>query len=376
MEATSTIRGQLMKAVCDRSALLESLNLVGPVVVSRTPKPVLTCVKLSADDSTLTLAATDLEVSVQLSTQRVEVTQNGEALVPVDKLIQIVRESSDPTIDIETEGEQTHIKGQDSHFKLMGYPADDFPPLPVFEGDPDFEVTASELRQMVAQTIFATARENSRYAINGVLMDRDANKLSVVATDGHRLAVSRGSCKSSGGKGSAIIPTKALNVLLRLFGDSDQPVKVKMTENQALFATDNALLSSNLVEGNFPPYTDVIPKDGDKKATLETGSIVSAFRRTALLTNEESKGVKMSFSNKSLTLSSRAPEMGEATINVSCPQYDGEDIEICFNPNYVLDALKMVGEDQVTLEMKAPNKPGVLRSGQSFLYVIMPVNLQ
>jgi len=365
-----------MKVICDRGALVESLNLVGGVVVSRTPKPVLTCVKLEAAGDTLTLSATDMEVSVTLSTPRVEVGQKGAALVPADKITQIVRESIDPTLTINTDNDVAVITGADSKFKVYGHPPADFPAIPAFKGEPDFVVTAGDLHRLVAMTLFATARENSRYAINGVLFERDGNKLSVVATDGHRLALARGTCKGGEGKVSAIVPSKALNLLLRLFDDAEENVKVKLTENQILFATDSAVLSSNLVEGNFPPYADVIPKDGDKKATLATDVLISAVRRAALLTNEESKGVRMAFGPDGLTLSSRAPEMGEAEITVEVAEYTGEAIEIGFNPAYVLDALKVVDESQVQMDFKASNKPGVLRTGPNFLYVVMPVNLQ
>ncbi|MFW6032691.1 MAG: DNA polymerase III subunit beta, partial [Phycisphaeraceae bacterium] len=224
----------------------------------------------------------------------------------------------------------------------------------------------------------ATARENSRYAINGVLVEREGNKLAMVATDGHRLAVARGSCQSAGDgeTRSSIVPSKALNLLMRLFDDAEETVRVQHRENQILFATDRAVLVSNLVEGSFPPYKDVIPKEGDKRATLPTDVLVSAVRRAALLTNEESKGVRMSFSPDGLRLSSRAPEMGEAEINVAVPEYEGDPIEIGFNPTYVLDALKVIDAGEVQMELKAANKPGVLRTGPSFLYVVMPVNLQ
>jgi len=367
-----------MKVICDRGALVEALNLVGSVAAHRTPKPVLTCVKLSAEEGSLTLAATDMELAVRLTTARVEVQEPGEALIPADKFSQIVKESVDPTLTIAIDAEEAIITGQDSRFKIFSHPVADYPELPTFTGEADFELSAADLHRLVAMTIFATARENSRYAINGVLMEREKNKLAVVATDGHRLALARGTCKG-GNKDegrAAIVPTKTLTLLLRLFDDAEQTVRVQMADNQIHFATEHAVLTSNLVEGNFPPYKDVIPKDGDRKASLSTDLFVSAVRRAALLTNEESKGVRMSFSPEGLTLSSRAPEMGEAEIKVELPEYSGEPIDIGFNPQYLLDALKVVDQDQVQMEFKAPNKPGVMRTGTIFSYVIMPVSLQ
>ncbi len=365
-----------MKVICDRAALVEALALVSGVVVSRTPKPVLQCVRLVADKAGLTLEATDLEASMRVTTSRVEVAEPGEALIPNDKLSSIVRESVDPTLTLETEGDATHIRGQDSHFKVFGYPLKDFPDLPRFTGAADFEIAAGVLGQLVAQTAFASARENSRYAMNGVLVEREGNKLSLVATDGHRLALAKGDCKNAKGDNrSAIVPTKALNLLHRLLTDAEQDVKVKVADNQVMFAAPGGTLTSNLVEGNFPPYKDVIPRDGDKKATLATMALTSGVRRAALLTNEESKGVRFSFTGKALTISSRAPEMGEAQINVECPKYQGEPIDVGFNPVYLLDALKVADSEEVTLDLKAPNKPGILRTGPQFLYVVMPVSL-
>ncbi|MCC6681963.1 MAG: DNA polymerase III subunit beta [Phycisphaeraceae bacterium] len=366
-----------MKVICDRGALLESLNLVGGVVAARTPKPALQCVKITAAEAQLTLAGTDTEVALRLTSPRVDVQEPGEALVPAEKLRQIVSESQDPTLTIETEGDVTHVVAADSKFKVFGQPVGDFPPIPEIKGEADFEVPAGELHRIIAMTLFATARENSRYAINGVLIERDSNKLTVVATDGHRLAMAKGSCKAKKGEArNAIVPSKALNLLLRLFSDAEQVVMVQIAENQIHFSTEAAVLTSNLVEGNFPPYKDVIPKDGDKKATLATDVFISGVRRAALLTNEESKGVRMAFGKSGLVLSSRAPEMGEAEVRVELADYSGDELEIGFNPGYLLDALKVVDANDVLLEMKAANKPGVLRSGSNFLYVVMPVNLQ
>ena len=367
-----------MKVICDRGALMEALALIQGVAANRTPKPVLTCVRLAAEPSSgLELTATDLELGIRMTSERVGVEQAGEALIPADKLSQIVRESVDPTITIETEGDSATITGRDSRFKVFGYAAGDFPAVPAFTGDADFTLAASELHRLIAMTLFATAKENSRYAINGVLMERDGDKLTVVATDGHRLAMAKGTCETGGeGTRAAIIPAKALQLLLRLFDDAEEIVKVQLKDGRVLFNTDKATLTSNLVEGNFPPYKDVIPKDGDRKATLQTDVFISAVRRASLLTNEESKGVRMAFGPEGLKLTSRAPEMGEAEIDIEVPEYSGEPIEIGFNPNYLLDALKVVDREQIQLEMKAGNKPGVLRTGDNFLYVVMPVNLQ
>lgn len=391
-----------MKVICDRGALLEGINLVSGAVAARTPRPQLQCVKLTATKSggagELILSATDAEIALRLSLSKVDVQKAGEALIPADKIRQIVSaEDNEPTLTIETEGDAIHIRGGDAHFKVFGYPTADFPPIPDFAGvvagtggSPKAKAVlthpAGSLGELVSRTLFATARETSRYAINGVLFKRDGKRLEMVATDGRRLALARANLV--GGEKDAkavqcIIPSKGLGMLQKLIQDHEEPVQIAITDTQILFSfgtagsPGRAVLVSNLVEGAFPPYEDVIPKDQDKKVTFDRDLMSSAVRRAALLTNEESRGVRLAFKGKTkkLELASRAPEMGEANVSADLAGYDGDDIEIGFNPAFIVDALKVLSDPQVIMELKAPNKPGLIKSGGDFMYVVMPVNL-
>lgn len=404
-----------MKVICDRGALLEAVNLVAGVVPSRTPTPALSCIKMvarkTAGGAELTLAGTDAETSLSVSIAHVDVQQPGQACVPADKLRAIISaEDGDPTLTLETDGDLVHIKGQNAHFRVFGFPPADFPPLPELQqtlagadgqGPKSvFTQSAGSLMSLVGRTVFATARETSRYAINGVLLKRDGKKLEMVATDGRRLAVSRATATNVGGKDkdsiSCIIPTKALGVLQKLAGDPDEIVRLVITDTRIFFAFEpagapegkgkkdaeavaaRATLSSTLVEGTFPPYDEVIPKEQDKKIVADRDELSSAVRKASVLTNEESRGVRMAFSaaDKKLKLSSRAPEMGESEINVSLSSFEGDDIEISFNPTFITDVLKITPEQEVIIELKAQNKPGLIRSSTNdFLYVVMPVNL-
>jgi DNA polymerase-3 subunit beta len=374
-----------MKVICNRGALLDALTVTGNVVAARTPTPVLQCVKLTASDDRLTLAATDLEVAIRYSDSQVQVEQGGEALLPADKLRDIVRESMDDTLSIEVGSDKegtsagvASIRGQDSHFKIFTQRPSDFPPVPDFSGEADFEISSGHLKQLIGQTLFAAAREQTRYAFNGVLLTAKGKKINLVSTDGRRLAMAKGDLildKLPKDGGKAIIPTKALVLVEKLIDDPEETVAVQVRENQIIFHTPSATLTSNLVEGQFPPYEDVIPKDADKKMTASTADFLSAIRRAALLTTEESKGVRMHFSKKGLVLTSRSPESGEATVNFPC-KFEGADVEIGFNPTFLTDALKVVDSDEISLELTAANRPGLLKGGPNFLYVIMPVNLQ
>jgi DNA polymerase-3 subunit beta len=367
-----------MKVICNRGALLEALTVAGTVVASRTPKPSLQCVKLSAPEKALTVSATDLEVAIVYVDHQVQIDEPGEALVPADKIRDIVRESVDDTISIETSGDNAVIKGQDSNFKIFTQNVAEFPPVPQFEGEPQFEIAGGHLKQLIGQTLFAAAKESSRYAFNGVLVNVKGKKVSLVATDGRRLAMAKGDLVSdnSGKDGAkAIVPAKALTLIEKLVDDPEEAVGFQIKENQILVHTSSATLASSLVEGQFPPFEDVIPKDCDKKMTASTADFLAKIRLASLLTTEESKGVRLAFSKKGLVLSSRSPESGEATVNFPS-KFEGSDVEIGFNPTFLIEALRVVDTDDIELELTAPNRPGLLKGGPNFLYVIMPVNLQ
>ncbi len=387
-----------MKVVADRSALLEAVGLVSGVVAARTPRQQLTCVKLTAtkdgETGVLRLTGTDGEISLGISTLRVNVEKPGEVLVPADKLRQIISaEDHEPTLTLEQSDESVLITGSDAKFKVMGFAPQDFPALPelISEKLPDgfpagVKLSAGTMSELIARTLFATARENSRYAINGVLLQRADNRLEMVATDGRRLALARASVSKGDFRGDSIkciVPTKALQLLQKLISaDADEQLELAIADNSILFRvggdTPRATLRSVLVEGSFPPYEDVIPKDHDITVTLDRDLVASAVRRAALLTNEESRGVRLAFdgAERRLRLSSRAPEMGEANIEIDIADYKGADIEIGFNPGFITEALRVIPQPEVMLELKAPGKPGLLRSGNDFVYVVMPVNLQ
>jgi DNA polymerase III subunit beta len=367
-----------MKVICNRGALSDALTLTGNVVAVRTPKPILQCLRLTAEEKRLIIAATDLEVAIRYEDDQVQVEQTGLVVVPADKLRDIVRESIDDTLAIESTGETVSIRGQDSHFKIYTQTASEFPPVPDFSGLPDAQIPGGALRQLINQTLFAAARESTRFALNGVLFVVKGKKISLVSTDGRRLAMAKGdlaSDKTEKEGRKAIVPLKGLQLIDKLVDDPAEAVSIQFHENQITLHTASATLTSNLVEGQFPPFEDVIPKDTDKKMTASTADFLSAVRRAALLTTEESKGVRMAFSKKGLVLTSRSPGAGEATINFPC-KYEGSELEIGFNPQFLAEALKVVDTDEISLELTAPNRPGLLRGGPNFSYVIMPVNLQ
>ncbi len=365
-----------MLTIVNRNALLEVLNVASGIVANRTTKDILKCVRLTTlKEGFLLISATDLEVALRAEVQQVEIKKPGEVLVPADKLMSIARESVDETLTLESVDQVCHIRGQDSHFQVYGQDPKEFPPVPDLEGTPDVQIEGGVLRGLIDRTIFSVAKENTRYAINGLLWEKRGKKLGLVATDGRRLARAVGSAdQSTGDDRQMIVPAKTVHVLQKILASFEGKVAIRFSENQVVVQAGTYVLSSALVEGHFPNYEEVIPKDNDKRIELNTDELLSAVRRAALLTNEQSKGVRLSFDKEKLVLSSRAPEQGEATISMRI-EYSGPALEIGFNPTFLGDALRVAGTPTIQMELKESNRPGVLKSGTEFMYVIMPVNL-
>lgn len=363
-----------MKIAVNREAFATALNETSSVAATRTPKPILQCVLMRTVDQVLVVMATDLETSLRVAVPQVEISKMGDVLAPADKLASIVRESRDDVLHLESDARACHIRGADSHFQVYIQDPQDYPPVPDMDGSPDMQVPAKELARAIAYTQYAAAKENTRFAINGILWKKSDKHLRLVATDGRRLAVC--AVKVSGGDApkEAIVPLKAMLTLQKIVADTDEDVQVKIAPNQLIARAGMATLSSVLVEGHFPKFEDVIPNDNDKRVELNAAEFQRAIRRAALLTTHESRGVRMGFKKGELELTSRAPDQGEARVTLPV-EYDAEALAIGFNPAFLLDALKAVDAETVTMEFKEPNRPGVLKVGKDFTYVVMPVNL-
>ncbi len=365
-----------MKLRFNREEMAEALHSICAIAASRTPKPILRCVHIHAKSDVLLLSATDLEVSVRCAVTQVEVDETGEAVVIADTFSRIVSECNDELLSVELSDSQLHLRGTGSHFQVVTMDTTEFPAVPAMTESPDIAIPSHILKRMIEWTLFAAAKESTRYAINGVLWELNDKQLILAATDGRRLSLSRGELETNGDNTSfnMIVPSKAMNLLMRLPTEDDQAVGVKMASNQLLISVGRATISTSLVEGHFPKYEDVIPKDCDRVMELNTSEFLGALRRAALLTNEESKGVRLSLSDDNLTLSSRAPEQGEATVSLSV-KYKGEPLEIGFNPVFLTDVLRVADAESLTMAFKDSNRPGLIKQGEAFTYVVMPVTL-
>jgi len=368
-----------MKVTFNRSALAEALGLVISVVPSRTPKPVLRCVRVVASAKQVRICATNLEVGLNYLVSEVEVAREGEIVVEANHLNDIVRESSEDVLVLEAKDSTCEIRGTDSRFTIYSQDPKQYPKVPSLEeGDADLTISLEQLQSGIEQCLFATAKESSRYAINGVLWEVKGKKLLLVATDGRRLARCRVSLdKAPTGAMSGqkmIVPAKTMALLEKVAPHEEETVAVKLMENQVLISCANVVISSNLVEGNFPKYEDIIPTDYEKKLKLSTEVALSAVRRAALLTSEESKGIKLSVAKDTLVFSGSSPEAGAAEVSMPI-EYGGEPIDVGFNPQFLVDVLRVVRAPDFELELGQSDRPGLIRSGADFLYVLMPINL-
>jgi DNA polymerase-3 subunit beta len=368
-----------MKVSFNRSALAEALGLVTSVVPSRTPKPILRCVRVAASAKEVRICATNLEMGLNYLVSEVEVAREGEIVVEAERLAAIVRESSEDVLVLEASENTCEIRGADSRFTIYGQDPKQYPKVPALaEGEADLTISLEQLQLGIEQCLFATAKESSRYAINGVLWEVKGKKLTLVATDGRRLARCKVSLKDAPKKELAdakiIVPSKTMALLDKVGSHDEEAVAVKLVDNQVLLRCANVVVSSNLVEGNFPKYEDIIPTDYDKSLKLSGDAVLSAVRRAALLTSEDSKGIRVSVSSNAVVFSGSSPEAGAAEISMPA-EYSGENIDIGFNPQFLIDVLRVIRVPEFELQLGQADRPGLIKAGPDFLYVLMPINL-
>lgn len=370
-----------MKVTLPRQQFHEALGATSTLTGGRTTKPILGCVKITAEKDKIRLSATDGEAALSISIATLRTSEMGETVVAADQLFNIIREMSDVEVDLLTTERHCIISGVGSEFKIYVHDPADFPPIPEFEGDADLVLDGYGLQRAVALTLYAAARETNRYAINGVLWQKRGDKLHLVATDGRRLARAGGPIVSSKAEDfEVIIPGKALGIFERVFqpreSDKNWHVDVRIMPNQVLMRSGETMLATGLVEGHFPDYDAVIPKDNDKSALMDREEFHSAVRRAALLTTEDSRAVRLAFEEGTLTISSRAPEQGEAKIEMPI-EYKGSAVEIGFNPTFLSDSLKVIEWERVEFKLSDGSRPGILKGvdAPDFLYVVMPVAL-
>ncbi len=368
-----------MNLTIAKDQILIGLQAVQNVVGSRTTLPILSNVLVRAEGERVEFTATDLDVSVSCKVEA-KVSKPGATTIPVKKLFGIVRELGGTEIEIEVDEKNIcTIRCGSSFFKIHGLNADEFPPLPKFKDDKKVSLSQETVKAMMKKTSFAVSTDESRYVLNGIFISLKDHKMTMVATDGRRLAlVDEEVDISEKSAGEFIVPAKAVTELNRLLQDKGD-VEIKFGENQASFALKDdkgfsVLVISKLIEGNYPNYRQVIPGEAKERVPLNREELVQALRRAEIMTSEKANSVKLAFGKNTLAITANSPEVGEARETMAV-NYKGKEIAIAFNPRYLIDALNALTEDEVFFELIDELSPGVLKINGPFLYVVMPMRL-
>jgi DNA polymerase-3 subunit beta len=368
-----------MNLTIAKDQIIAGLQAVQNVVTGRTTLPILSNVLMRASEGKVEFTATDLDVTVACSVEA-KVSKPGATTVPVKKLFGIVRELNGGEIEIDTDEKNvTSIRSGSSYFKIHGLAAEEFPPLPKFKDDKKVALSQESVRAMLKKTSFAVSTDESRYVLNGIFMSLKDGKMTLVATDGRRLALVDEEVEiSEKSAGEFIVPAKAISELNRLLQDKGE-VEIKFGENQSSFSLKDdkgfsVLLITKLIEGNYPNYRQVIPGEARERIPVNREELLQALRRAEIMTSEKANSVKLSFGKNQLSITANSPEVGEARETLAV-NYKGKEMAIAFNPRYLIDPLAALGVDEVFIELIDELSPGVLKINGPFLYVVMPMRL-
>ncbi|HVW19697.1 MAG TPA: DNA polymerase III subunit beta [Opitutaceae bacterium] len=373
-----------MKFKINRDHFANGLTQVLNVVGSKATMPILSNVLIEAEKDRLSLTTTNLDLGIRCRI-KAEVKETGSVTLPVKRLASIVREL--PNVDVTVDASPNHqvkLSSGGSNFRIMGIGKDEFPPLPEFGDEKAYTLEQGELSGMLRSVAYAQSTDETRYILNGVYFNFRDGKLALVATDGRRLAVvGREMEVPAASAGAIILPAKTVGELARLL-DKGGKVKINFNDRRCAFQiatdkdtsglVDSIYLYSKVVEGNYPNYQQVIPKETHQRIKLERELFLQCVHRAALVCSEKSNSVRIKLSSNLLEITAQSPDFGEAHESMAIG-YSGPDLQVAFNPTFLLDPLRALTKDEVFFELKDEVSPGVFKTLESFICVIMPVRL-
>jgi len=366
-----------MKITASRQALLDSLLVVSRAVSARAALQALSGIHVAAAGGEVKLRATDMELGLEVALDG-KAEGDGSVVIPGRLLVEVARSLPDGEVGVELrESERdVEITAGSSRFHLRILPADDFPRFPETEGDP-VELQAQPMQETIARVARAASRDEARPVLTGVLVTVEGEELTMVATDSYRLAVKRTALGAAAAeKLEANIPARALRELARLIEAApDEPLKVWLSRNQAIFRVGSTALSSRLIDGQFPDYRQLLPESYDHEVKMPRTELLEVVRRVSQLA-QRNAALRMSFSEGELVVSAETPDLGDAREGLPAP-YSGELLEIGFNPEFVRDGLESIDADEVVVKLISPLRPGLLEPADTgdFSYLVMPIRL-
>ena len=366
-----------MKITLTKESLSHGLQTVQNVVGARSTLPILGNVLLIAEKGKLEMRATDLEVSV-VSAVEAQTEREGMTTLPAKRLFGLVREIPEGDVEIEVNNKEVcTLSAGPAKYKLNGLAAEEFPPLPKFKESQSLSLPQERLRDMLRKTAYAVSTDESRYQLNGICFSVAKDRLTLVATDGRRLALTWEELEANSER-DFIVPTKAVNELSRAVGDAGV-VEMRVSDSQVEFTISQegepVRLYSKLVEASYPNYKQVIPTEHEDTQRIELvrEELLQALRRADQITSDKANSVKLTFTANNLAITANSPEVGSGHDSIAI-KYKGGDIEVAFNPGYMMDPLKILEEDEVCLKIKDSLTAGILDTkGSNFMYVLMPM---
>jgi DNA polymerase III subunit beta len=369
-----------MKLTITREQMQEGLVAVAASVPAKTTLPILSNILLEATKDGIRLSGTDLDIAVSTSVSA-SVDQEGAITLPARKLVEIVRELPSAAIRLTASGEQrVTIECGRSRFRLLGLPREEFPAFPAVKFEGGWRTSSAQLQKLISHVAFAASTEESRPILNGVLWELRPERMRMVATNGHRLARMDVPVAPSGSSAQAdlIVPPKALEQIRRLFGAEDE-VEIARNENHLGFRSSSTQIFTRLIEGPYPNYEQVIPRENDKSATADKAAFSAALRRMSIVASDQTHRIRMAFANGSCKLSVQTPDLGEAQEEITV-SYEGDPLEIGFNAAYLLEILKYIPTDEVRMTFKAPERAATCEpvgwdDPASYLTLVMPLRL-
>lgn len=367
-----------MKFTISREAFLQPLQLVSGAVERRHTLPILANVLIKVSEGALWLTGTDLEVELISSVKLENASVDGEITVPAKKLLDICKGLADGSeITFTVDGAKAVIKAGRGRYSLSTLSADDYPNLEDWEGETEFEISCDDFKRLIDSTHFSMAQQDVRYYLNGMSLETEPGLIRTVATDGHRLALCRKAYDANQlPERQVIIPRKGVMEISRLIESSTKMIKIQMGANHLRLFSSDFIFTSKLVDGRFPDYRRVLPKEGDKTILASKDVLKDAFSRASILSNEKFRGVRLNLSNNELKITANNPEQEEAEEIVDV-DFQGEDLEIGFNVAYLIDVFNSLKSNTVKISLSDANASALIEDEKddAALYVIMPMRL-
>lgn len=362
-----------MKFNIEKDLIMEALQKVQSIVGQRTALPILSNVLLEASNGRLTLSTTDQEVSVRTSMEA-DISEEGATTLPARRFFSICRDLPNHQINISVNKDVAEISSGAAFFKLEGLSKDDFPPMPSFEESYSYQLEQGALKGLLQKTSYAASTDESRAILNGSLMAFRDNKLTVVCTDGRRLALVEQEIDiPEDAELDIVVPSKTVHELIKTLEDEGE-ANIKMSATQVAFEFGSIFIISKLIDGTYPNYRQVIPSQCEERIAIDREVLHDAVRRVSLMLDDQSSSVTVSITENRIELLTSSPEIGEARESVPV-KYSGKDITIAFNPAFMMAPLKHLDSDEIYFELSDELSPGVIKSNVPFLYVIMPIRV-